>query len=406
MVLITSIPYTFICFRVFLIIKLIIFSIIKALLCQIAKTPEISYPINSKFLYIKILIQDKKMKKIIFSKDTPLKILLFRTDRLGDVVLTIECIEALKTAYPKSEIFFALQSYTAPIVENNPFLDGIILTDAYEQKKLIEVIKSKNFDVSISFFASKIACYAPFFAKIPIRIGPFSKIRALLFNHKILQKRSLGDQNEAEYNLDLLKPLGCEKKYFPKIYLNSKEKKQGQIYLQKKFSTKADKVIFLHPGSGGSSQDWKVENYFLLAEKILSKKIAQVLITGSLEELINYENRLNDHPLLNKNNLLEEQKPLREFLSIISCANIFISNSTGPLHCASALGCKTIGFYPLTKTCKPQRWGTFSDHPQKNLILTPKKENYSPQIHQAIPFEKCMDTITIENAFEAIKVLF
>lgn len=345
------------------------------------------------------------MKKITLDKNATLKILLFRTDRLGDVVLTIQCIQALKALYPKSKISFALQSYSAPLVENNPFLDEVILIDIYEQKEFIKVVKAKKFDISISFFSSKIACYTPFFAKIPIRIGPFSKIRTLLFNYRIRQKRSLGEQNEAAYNLDLLQPLGCTKKYFPKIYLTSEEKKQSKLYLQKKFNTTTDKIIFLHPGSGGSSRDWKIENYFLLAETILSKNIAQVLITGSLKELMNYEKRLNEYPLLDKSNLLEEQKPLREFLSIISHADIFVSNSTGPLHCASALDCKTIGFYPLTRACKPQRWGTFSDYPQKHIILTPRKENYSIEICQNIPFEECMDTITIQDALEAIEVL-
>ncbi|PAF41828.1 glycosyltransferase family 9 protein [Helicobacter sp. 11S03491-1] len=345
------------------------------------------------------------MKRITIEKFTPIKIILFRTDRLGDTVLSLECIEAIKSTYPKSYICFGLQSYTAPLVENNPFLDEVICVDMYGQKELVSILKSKNFDISISLFASKIACYAPFFAKIPIRIGPLSKIRGLLFTHKIYQKRSKGEKNEGEYNLDLLKPLNCEKKYFPKIYLTSSEKQWGKNYITHKFIFQSLPLIIIHPGSGGSSRDWKVQNYFSLAQTIIKNKIANILITGSSKELENYANILKDYPLLQKNHLLENQKPLREFLSIITHANIFMSNSTGPLHCASALGCKTIGFYPLNRTCSPKRWGVMSENPNDHLTLSPKKENFTSQICGDIPFQECMELITIEDALQAIKKL-
>ncbi|PAF51552.1 glycosyltransferase family 9 protein [Helicobacter sp. 13S00477-4] len=348
------------------------------------------------------------MKKINFKKSDSIKILLFRTDKLGDVVLSLECIEALKTLYPKSHICFAMQSYTAPLIENNPFLDETILTDNCSQKELIRTIKNKNFDISISLFPSKIACYVPFFARIPIRIGPFSKIRSLLFTHKIRQKRSLGEKNEAQYNLDLLKPLGCEKKYFPKIYLSNEEISQAKNYLHNKFGNDAKKIIILHPGSGGSSKDWKIQNYFSLAEKIVQNNIAKVLITGSQTELNTYKRLMKNHPLLDQNNLLENQKSLRELLSIIAEAKLFLSNGTGPLHCAIALDVPTIGFHTLMRSCKPNRWGPFCANMKKHTIITPTTSS-GERIPECIscnkkcPYYLCMDRILVEDIFEIIK---
>ncbi|PAF43932.1 glycosyltransferase family 9 protein [Helicobacter sp. 11S02596-1] len=345
------------------------------------------------------------MKKIAFESTAPLKILLFRTDRIGDVVLTLPCIQALKTTYPNSYICLALQSYTAPLVENNPFLDDIICVDKCSQKEFTALIKAKRFDVSVSFFASKIACYAPFLAKIPVRIGPLSKLRALLFTHKIRQKRSLGEQNEAQYNLDLLKLLGSQTTYFPKITLTEEEKSAGKAYVKAKFGTNTKPLFILHPGSGGSSKDWSVPNYFLLAEKILSNHLGNVLITGSGSELTGYEAMLSDYPLLKSSHLLDGQKPLREFLGIIACGDVFLSNSTGPLHCASALGVKTIGFYPLTQACKPQRWGAFAQDMHRHITLTPQKERHDPKTCGDVAFEECMALISIEDALGAIEAL-
>lgn len=351
------------------------------------------------------------MKKLDFDKSSPLHIILFRTDRLGDTTLTLQCAQALKDAYPNSHICFALQSYTAPLLENNPFVDEVILTDKYSQKELTHILKSKKFDISISFFASKIATYVPFWAKIPIRIGPLSKLRSLLFTHKIRQKRSSGSQNEAQYCLNLLKPLGCYKVFYPKIYLNESEKTHAKTYLDKKFGKKSENLIILHPGSGGSSKDWSVDNYLVLAQKILQENMAQVLITGSTQELDRYKEMLKDYPVLTSNNLLEEQKPLREFFAIISCAKLFLSNGTGPLHCAIALDTPTIGFHTLMRSCKPQRWGPFTSNPHKHIILTPTDENNKPlpeciSCSTKCPYYLCMDRIKVQDVYEKITKIF
>lgn len=351
------------------------------------------------------------MKKLKFDKSSSLRIVLFRTDRLGDTALTIQCAQALKDSYPNSHICFALQSYTAPLLQNNPFVDEIILTDKYSQKELIEILKQKKFDISISFFASKIATYTPLFAKIPIRIGPLSKLRSLLFTHKIRQKRSEGSQNEAQYGLNLLKPLGCQKVFYPKIYLSETEKILAKEYLYKKFGEKSENLIILHPGSGGSSKDWNVYNYLSLGQKILQENLAEVLITGSTDELDRYKEMLQDYPLLTPKNLLEEQKPLREFFAIISYGKLFLSNGTGPLHCAIALDTPTIGFHTLMRSCKPERWGPFTPKPEKHIVFTPTDDNNEPlpeciSCNTKCPYYLCMDRIKVETVYEKITKIF
>ncbi|MDO7253570.1 glycosyltransferase family 9 protein [Helicobacter cappadocius] len=351
------------------------------------------------------------MKKITFEKSSPLRIVLFRTDRLGDSALTIQCAEAIKDTYPNSYIYFALSSYTAPLLENNPFVDEVILIDKYSQKDLISFLKTKKIDISISFFASKLATYVPFFAKIPIRIGILSKLRSIFFTHKIRQKRSNGSQNEAQYNLNLLKPLGIQKIFYPKIYLSESEKATAKQYLEKKFGDKSKNLIILHPGSGGSSKDWSTDNYLLLAQKIIEENLAEILITGSNEELQRYAQMLKNYPLISANNLLEEQKPLREFFGIIAQSKLFLSNGTGPLHCAIALDTPTMGFHTLMRSCKPSRWGPFTSNPQKHIIITPKDKNNNPlpectSCSLKCPYYLCMDSIKVDDIYKKIKESF
>lgn len=344
------------------------------------------------------------MKKIILDKSQTITFLLMRTDRLGDTALSIQCIEALKINYPNSKVIFALKSYTAPLLKNNPFVDEVICIDKYDKKDLIELIKSKKIDISISLFASKEACYLPFSAKIPIRIGPFSKFRSLLFTHKIVQSRSKSEKHEAVYNLELLKPLGINKLYYPKIYLDEEEKQWAKDFLKSKKISHP--LVILHPGTGGSSKDWSVQNFFILAQKLLMDKNINILITGSQKELQNYNCVLKDFPKIKSENLLSEEIDLRKLFGVISHADCFVANSTGPLHCASALHIPTISFYPMLRVAKPQRWQPFNSNPLLHNVVTPM-DNGEPlkecfKCTDKCPYYFCMDSIEVAKVYSLI----
>jgi ADP-heptose:LPS heptosyltransferase len=76
-----------------------------------------------------------------------------------------------------------------------------------------------------------------------------------------------------------------------------------------------------------------------------------------------------------------------EFIALVSKADLFISNSTGPLHVAAAVGTPVIGLYPNSKPMTPVRWAPLTD---KKIIFTPKdgSDNLS-----SIPVEDVMGSI-------------
>ncbi|MCK4519373.1 MAG: glycosyltransferase family 9 protein, partial [Candidatus Omnitrophica bacterium] len=81
------------------------------------------------------------------------RILIVRTDRIGDVLLSTPVIKALREAYPESRIAFMLRPYTREIVEGNPYLDEVIVYDKYGKDRGIfaglrfaSFLKKKKFD--------------------------------------------------------------------------------------------------------------------------------------------------------------------------------------------------------------------------------------------------------------------
>ncbi len=67
------------------------------------------------------------------------RILITRTDRIGDVVLSTPVIYNLRQAFPKAHIAFICRPYTRQILEGNPYLDEVIIYDKYGKERSLMI---------------------------------------------------------------------------------------------------------------------------------------------------------------------------------------------------------------------------------------------------------------------------
>ncbi len=135
----------------------------------------------------------------------PFRILVTRTDRLGDVMLATPVLRELRRAYPFDQITFLVQKQWMPVQQ---YGDAVQLI-AYDPKDSVEVLSARlrkeNFQRAIVLRDEKLVTRAVKKAKIPERVGPYSSLRSFFsFNRGKFQKRSACKMHEAEYNLDLL----------------------------------------------------------------------------------------------------------------------------------------------------------------------------------------------------------
>jgi len=323
-----------------------------------------------------------------------MRILLIRTDKIGDAVTVLPALALLRKNFPQSYIAVFCSAYAKDVYENNPNINEIIIQT--DLKNDVNIIKSKKFDVSITFFLNKYAALLAFKARIPLRIGPASKIWALLLNKRVKQSRSKELKHEANYNIDLLAPLGIEfEQTPPKIYVSQENTLKAQKYLKEK--NIEDKFIIIHPGSGGSSLIWPADNVAALIKKIndaLPKY--KILLTGAGPEtdLLSYISQKAE-PV--KTFIVNDIKNLPDLIAVINECSLFIANSTGPLHIASALGKKTVSFYPNVKGCTAKRWAPYGSG---HISLTAGSGNRLKRKDCPPDF---MSQITAEAAFEAVK---
>ncbi|MCK9425457.1 MAG: glycosyltransferase family 9 protein [Ignavibacteriaceae bacterium] len=333
----------------------------------------------------------------------PQNILLVRTDRIGDVVLSLPLAEAIKKEFPDCKVTYLVKFYTLDLVKNHPFIDDVLTLDETDNIPTIfsnvKKIKAKNFDSCIVVYPTFRIAFILFLTRIKNRIGTGYRSYSFFFTKKIYEHRKYAQRHELQYNMNLLKIFGIEKQLQSgeadfHIQISEEGKKDVQQFFQEKNIDEMKPLIIVHPGSGGSAVDLPLPKMKELVKSLLSLNVT-ILVTGSSSEKGICQSLVINDSIIN----VAGRFSLASLIGLIDKASMFISNSTGPLHIAAALKKFVVGFYPKIDACSVRRWGPFTE----------KKMIYEPAINCQNCTRKqcerlhCMETISIDEVFANIK---
>lgn len=312
-----------------------------------------------------------------FSKLVPrltnARILISRSDNIGDVILTLPVAAWLKENFPQSTILFLGKNYTRPIIEACSSVDHFVSADLfledtpYDQK--LEAMRQIAADLIIHVFPRPILARLAKAAKIPYRIGTSHRFyHWLTCNRLVNVGRKKSHLHESLLNFQLLTPIldhlrlsaaplkKPENYSFPSLNdLAQKEILDKVLPLNKGLQKYLDpkKInLILHPKSRGSAREWGLENFDALVHR-LSPRQYKIFLTGSKEEGELCKTLLLNNPHLTD---LTGKLSLQELLSFIKNSDALIAASTGPLHIAASVGIAAIGLYAPMHSIHPGRW--------------------------------------------------
>lgn len=334
----------------------------------------------------------------------PKNLLIIRTDRIGDLVLTIPLAELIKKHYPDCKITFLVREYTKEILYDHPFIDETILAKTKKSKLTFlenyKIIKDKKYDAAIVVSPNFIISLIAFLSNIKNRIGTGYRWYSFLFNKKVFVHRKYAEKHELEFNIELLKEIGIDEKinssnvkYSLQVNSNNKEKVENLLRANNILLSKP--IFIIHPGSGGSSVDLPANKFKELIQKILTEFDVSIIITGNKDEKIICQNLAVNNSIKN----IAGELNLSELIYLINECKLFISNSTGPLHIAAALSKNAIGFYPNLLACSFKRWGPYGSNTK---VFTPQNECKNCKMEQCSS-EECMNNIDMDDVINYIK---
>lgn len=339
-------------------------------------------------------------------KTKPENILVVRTDRIGDVVLTLPVASILKKHFPGCRMSFLLREYTLPLAGGNKFIDEIIELKTQNDVPLflenIRLLRKKNFDtcfvVSPNF---KLALILKL-SGIKNIVGTGYRWYSFLFNHKIFEHRKYAEHHELEFNVRMLRALDINEIVNKDsvefgIQINEQSDLKVRQFLENKNHDFSKKTIIVHPGSGGSAIDWPLERFKELLKLLAQQLDVNIILTGSVVEKVLCENLVCDSRIKN----LAGEFELDCFISLLNMCDLMVANSTGPLHIAAALGKQVVAFYPKIVASSKERWGPYTTRAK---IFNPELQCKNCTRKQCEELD-CMNSIEPEKVFKSVKIM-
>lgn len=343
-------------------------------------------------------------------------ILCIRLDSIGDVLMTTPAIRALKEARPGRRITLLTSPAGVEIASLVSELDDVIVYDAPWMKataprmnsqpefEMVEKLRSLGFDAAVIFtvfsqnpLPSAFLCYL---ANIPLRLAHCHENPYQLLTNWVLDPEpSCGIRHEVRRQLDLVATIGCRIKNERMSLQVSDSDRDRVLYLLDELGIDLERpFVVIHPGATAATRRYPPEGFAEVARRLVLDANFQVIFTGvkserELVQGIQAGMNIESHSLAG-------DLDLAELSALIELAPLVISNNTGPVHIAAAVGTPVVDLYALTN---PQHtpWGVphrvlFHDVPCKFCY-----KSICPEGHY-----HCLRLLTPDEIFRAACELF
>jgi heptosyltransferase-2 len=326
------------------------------------------------------------------SKSEVRKILFLRYDRIGDMVLSTAPLKALRRVYPHARITVLASERNYEILDHNPHVDEILIYKGVPW--FIREIRPHGYDLVIDPFLTYELrqAFMTCLAGGKYRIGFEEAGREIFFN--IRGPVASPPKQMVDHLLDLTERLGGTKKgYEPEVFLSDTEIQWATETLAEKGISANELTIAIHPGAYYPSQRWPAERFGKLARRVLAQCGANVILLGSRDE----QTLLDEvEEIAGEGVHAFSRLRLRELMALISKCDLFICNNSGPLHIASALKVSTISMLGPTVT---PLWLPSGE----NNVVINKALSCSPCNRAHCKEHECMESITVDEVFEAVE---
>lgn len=328
----------------------------------------------------------------------PKRILIFNVNWLGDVLFSTPVIRNVRRNFPDSFLACVIPSRCYLVLKGNPYIDEIIIFDEKDRHKgifakldFVNTLKARKFDRVYLLHRSFRRALICRLAGIKERVGHVTPKRAFLLTKKIYppQKDSC---HRIDYYLNIAEKSGLkiEDRYLD-FYFSDGEAAFAEKFLKEKGVTRGDFLVAINPGGNWMPKRWPKEHWAALADRLIAKLGAKVVITGSVSDI----------PLAEDIMSLMKEKPLiacgalnvKHLGALCKRADCFVTADTGPLHIANAVGAKKI--IALFGPTSPDITGPYPA--DRTTILFKPSGCKIPCYVAHCPDNKCMKSITPEE---------
>ena len=279
------------------------------------------------------------------SRDEVERILVRSTNWVGDTVMMLPSLVAVRNTFPRAEITVLAKPWVVPLLENHPAVDHTIVMDkgrgflsaCKELVLIISRLRNVRFDLAVLFQNAFEAALLSCLGGIRYRVGYNADGRGLFLTHAVIRDKAILSAHQVEYFLGLVDAMGwqvTDKK--PVVYLNEEERQGASMMLSSEGIYDNDVVVGLNPGAAyGSAKRWPADRFAAIGDWASKRWSAKVVLFGSPSEAVIAEEvakLMNAEPL----NVCGKTT-LGQAMALIKRCDLFVTNDSGLMHIAAAL---------------------------------------------------------------------
>jgi len=335
----------------------------------------------------------------------PQKIMVRATNWIGDGVMSLPALEALRARFPTSEIVLVTKPWVNELYWRLPAVNRqIVYKPASEHKgprgfwKFARELRAERFDAAILLQNAFHAAWMAWCARVPVRVGYARDGRSALLTDAIAVPSPAAYGHQAYYYLQLLFRAGLIDKPEPvreiRLALDDTELAWGAKHLEKLGLGGPRFLVGLNPGAFyGPAKRWLLSRYAQLADRLIGAFHADVLIFGSAAErpLAEEIARAMTHTPL----ILAGETSLRQLLALLAQCRLVVSNDSGPMHLAAALGLPLVAIFGSTNERATGPIGL-----RARMVKRPVA--CSPCGLRECPIDlRCMSNVTVDDVYMA-----
>jgi ADP-heptose:LPS heptosyltransferase len=280
----------------------------------------------------------------------PRNILVIDFGQLGDVVLSLPALRAIRERFPRARIAIAVGKPAGEIVKLSGYADDVLEVDRVALRdgvkllsigrifKFVGQVRKAKYDFVIDLHSLSETNLLGFLSGAPKRLYARRPGRSLdyLANFEPRPPREAKHAHAVDRYLDVIKPLGIENApRQPLLKTTTAADQSVEAILKKEKASSGTLLIGLFPGAGHESRRWPLEHFAEVADHFIRNEEVRVIVFAGPEE----------RPLVPRmrtmfpgETIFLDHLTIPQLLSAQARLTLFISNDTGPAHTAAAMG--------------------------------------------------------------------
>ena len=336
----------------------------------------------------------------------PRKILVRATNWIGDAVISLPALEALRARFPSAEIVVMAKPWVSNVYDHYPALDRQIIYDPQGEHRgsggfnaLIRQLRTERFDAAILFQNAFHAAWMAWRANIPNRIGYARDGRAFLLTESIETPAPAAYGHQAYYYLHLLFRAGIIPRPEPpcpleeiRLTVQPEERAWAVRHLESLGLGGPRFLVAVVPGASyGPAKRWPPDRFAELADRLIETLHADALLFGSVAERPLAEEIAQE--MEHTPTLVAGETTLRQSMALFERCRLVMTNDSGPMHVAAAMALPVIGIFGSTNLYATGPFG-----PHARMVRHPVE--CSPCGLRVCPIDfRCMEGVTVSTVY-------